>query len=217
MDTLSAEGTARGRTHRENQDRALRQEHPVYGRLFAVIDGVSSVARGAEAAEHAKTRLAAFFSARVDPITPLALVNVVSEIDNEVHDWGERQGAAAMTLAWLSTDRNLVIVHAGDTLAIRWDGLTVRRITPDDESEAGLTRYVGMGGAAPFHVVGGELPEDEWLCLVSDGILKVATDSEIGATLAAADTPRDAVRGLLDLARKGGLPDDATVVVAAVG
>ncbi len=226
MHTTSAAGSIKGRTHRSNQDRTVRLDATAAsvtragrGELFAVIDGVGGVEQGGDAADHIASRLPDFFRDPTIPPTTAGLVTLMETIDREIHLIGVVAGtnkplaAAAVTVAWLAPHRRLVLVHAGDTLACRWDQMSLRRLTADHGTAAGLTRYAGVGHPGVYDVEEVAFETGDTLALVSDGITKVIGDDELGAAIAAHRDPSRGVAELLRKARDRYSADDASAVL----
>lgn len=221
--TRAASGSCRGRAHRSNDDRIVVLDQDVAavrrarrGQLFAVIDGVGGVRLGGQAADHIAARLPDFFAQAPEQ----GIVALVEAIDAEVCDFGRargrRLGAAAATVAWLAPHRRLVTVHAGDTAALRWDGMGLRRLTEDHGTRHGLARYLGMGRAGQLEVREHGFEPGDTLCMISDGVLEVMGVDEVGAALAAGAEPAQCVARLLRELRSRHPPDDASILVAVL-
>ncbi len=218
-----------GRRHRSNDDRAVVLDSSVSvvqraarGQLFAVIDGVGGVRCGGRAADHMAERLSDFFR---DPgLEPNVegLCCLLQAIDREIRDFGRdsrtgrRLGAAAATVAWLAPDRRLITAHAGDTMALRWDRMGLRRLTEDHGTDRGLSRYVGMGRADLFVVEEQPFEPGDVLCLLSDGVSAVMETHEVGAALAENRPPEDTANLLLREVRARHSMDDATILLVSL-
>ena len=193
------------------------------GVLFAVADGVSQASRGGEAARFACVQLERFFK---DPnVAPsiAGLRSLIEDIDAVVHAWPAAQGtsrspgAAALTVAWLAPRKALVIAQLGDTAAFRLRSDAPERavrLGPDQSLGHGLTHFVGQGrGEAHVHVASYPFDDGDTLVLVSDGVTKGLSESEIGRIVADARTEQEAAETLCRLARRQGSHDDITALV----
>ncbi|XVV17406.1 MerR family transcriptional regulator [Actinoplanes sp. CA-131856] len=128
----------------------------------------------------------------------------------------------------------LALVHVGDSRAyllrngeltqLTQDHTWVRsqvdqgRLTPAEAAahpqRALLARALGWGAEGEVDLaLRTALPGDRYL-LCSDGLSAVAAAGDIGATLAAAGDPEQAVTGLIALAHQAGAPDNIAVAVA---
>ena len=193
------------------------------GALFAVADGVSTAERGGEAARVTCAGLERFFTdPRFEPSGD-GLRQVVAEIDAEIHAWGRNPedghtlGAAALTAAWLSPARCLVIAQLGDTAAFRLRGETPDRadlITHQHSRGHMLTRFVGQGGG-PQNVALDAFPFDDGdtLVVVSDGVTKGLRSPQIGTIVADSRNEQAAAEAICAAARLAGSYDDITALV----
>ncbi|MFF5077682.1 MerR family transcriptional regulator [Actinoplanes sp. NPDC000266] len=128
----------------------------------------------------------------------------------------------------------LALVHVGDSRAyllrngeltqLTQDHTWVRaqvdqgNLTPAEAAahpqRALLARALGWGAEGEVDLaLRTALPGDRYL-LCSDGLSAVATAADIGAALAAADGPEQAVTALIALAHRAGAPDNIAVAVA---
>ncbi|HWE38591.1 MAG TPA: protein phosphatase 2C domain-containing protein [Isosphaeraceae bacterium] len=140
------------------------------------------------------------------------------------------------TLTWAySVGDDCYIVHAGDSRAYLFRDGELEQLTTDHT----LAQLLVEGGelspeAARKHprrhvitnVIGGpsadaeaeiakvKVRDGDVLLLCTDGLNEPVADAEIAATLARMESPVAAVRRLIDLALRGGGPDNVTVVVA---
>jgi len=118
------------------------------------------------------------------------------------------------------------LVHIGDSRAFRLRDGQLRQITEDHVlgnlvSNAGplapvLSRYLdGRPDRSPDLGLRDLRAGDRYL-ICSDGLSPVVSDEAIGAVLAAAADPADAVRQLVALADEAGAPDNVSVIVIDV-
>ena len=193
------------------------------GVLFAVADGVSRAKRGGESARFACAGLERFFKDPGVAASADGLRTLISELDAEVAGWGgddgttRSDGAAALTVAWLTPEHRVVIAQLGDTAAFRLRADAPERaikLGPDQSIGHGLTHYIGQGcGEARIHVETYPFDEADRLVLVSDGVTKALTASDIGEVVAAARDESEAAETLCTLARRRRSYDDITAMV----
>jgi serine/threonine protein phosphatase PrpC len=188
METNVAAYSLQGRHHPLNEDRyrLLGGSVPLVsrtdaGHLFAVVDGVGDAPRGRDAAAWVVDHLARFFS---DPFekSPRGLLELLMELNREIHAWGMMEGtqrplgAAASTVAWFAPGKLLHTMHVGDTVAIKHDGERLTLLTQAHSSGLGLTRYMGAGPELRFHVSSVDFEPGDVLLLVSDGVTPKGMD-----------------------------------------
>ncbi len=189
------------------------------GHLFAVMDGVGAAPRGMNAAQHGADRLTDFYREPSVPATKRGLLAHLVAVSDEIHAWGMMEGtdrpvgAAAATVAWFSPSRELVLSHAGDTVAFRFTDERLIKLTHDHTAGRGITRYFGQHRLAVEQEVV-QFEEGDLLCLVTDGVYpKGMREDGISAVLRAVRDPERAVRELGERARGRGSRDDITVLV----
>nr|WP_232241452.1 hypothetical protein [Kutzneria sp. 744] len=143
-------------------------------------------------------------------------------------------GTTITALLW--TGEVLAGVHIGDSRAYRWRGGELRQMTQDhtlvqslldsgritaEEAETYprrnmLARAVQTGSKAEPDVFSYRLKAGDRYLICSDGLTAVLTDETIAGVLADVSVPDDAVDQLVDLALRGGAPDNVSVVLADV-
>lgn len=189
------------------------------GHLFAVIDGAGGAPEGMRAAQYAADRLADFY--RDQDLSPSweGLLTLLSAISRTVHGWGmiegisRTRGAAAITVAWFAPQREVVVLHAGDTLAARFNGDRITRLTQNHSEGHTLLRYLGQGEGFTMDVVRAPFEEGDVLCLATDGVTRVMEVDEIGSILSRSPDPNRAAAETVQRARGKGSPDDITALV----
>jgi protein phosphatase len=127
-------------------------------------------------------------------------------------------------------------VHVGDSRAYRWrNGEFVQltqdhtfvqslvdsgRITAEEAAvhprQSMLARAVQAGGSAEPDVFAHRARAGDRYLVCSDGLPRVLADETIAGILADVVAPDDAVDHLIDLALRGGAPDNVSVVLADV-
>ena len=137
-----------------------------------------------------------------------------------------RFGMGTTLTAMLWSGDTAALVHIGDSRAFRLRDGQLRQITEDHVlgnlvSNAGplapvLSRYLdGRPDRSPDLGLRDLRAGDRYL-ICSDGLSPVVSDEAIGAVLAAAADPADAVRQLVALADEAGAPDNVSVIVIDV-
>lgn len=223
--TVAAAASETGLVRQNNEDAAYS------GRwLYAVADGMGGHAAG-EVASAAAIGSLRTHDAKVAPgalieALRLAVMEANAEVARQAAEDPARVGMGTTLTAMLWSGDRAALVHIGDSRAFRfWDG-QLRQLTEDHVlgnlvSNAGslapvLSRYLdGRPDRSPDLVLRELRPGDRYL-LCSDGLSPVVGTAAIGAVLAAAAGPGDAVRQLVALAEEAGGPDNVSVIVIDV-
>ncbi len=226
MITNAGVHSIKGLNHHFNEDRyrLLGGDVPIVrqanrGHLFAVMDGVGSAPKGMRAAQFVADKLTEFYSDPRIPDTTDGIAGLLKAASDEIYAWGlmpgsgQPLGAAAATTAWFAPSRKVVVFHSGDTMAFRFDGSLITRVTREHADGRGITAYVGQGSSFHLDVERVPFEEGDVLCLVTDGITKTMTDGDVGEVLSAFSRPDVAARELVARARGKGSHDDITAVV----
>jgi len=215
----------RGEEHTRNEDAFVLLDHPVRTRgiadrgcVFAVSDGVSTVAEGHWASHLTVNRLSQFFDSHTKA-EDTAMVSLISEIDWEIR--GERAGRAACTVAvaWVH-DGKVHIFQVGDSHVFRVRGDEVECLTStSSDSGRKLEHFLGMGAAVSEVIQTSSHPvtAGDVLVLVTDGVTAHVDAQQMRRFWTGAHgDPAAATEAILgEVARHRG-QDDATVVVALV-
>jgi serine/threonine protein phosphatase PrpC len=209
-------------------------------RLIAVADGMGGHAAGEVASAVAIASLAVLDSevrAETDPREQLrgAVFDANTQLREMVAADRELDGMGTTVTAVLVDRTQFALVHVGDSRAYRLRDGELKQVTRDhtlvqrlvDEGritaeEAGVhpqralvtNALDGREGLELDLSVHDLVPGDRYL-LCSDGLPAVVTDATIREALTLAD-PRQAVDRLVELALRGGAPDNVTCVVADV-
>lgn len=219
-----------GRVRGENQDRWLVREDDG---LFAVADGMGGMRGGAEAATLALATLEGEFS-RAAPATPEAWEALVRKVNERV--W--RRGLVISPAEGIGTTLTLLhfepdatrVVHVGDSACFLMRAGRLSQLTEDHtvaaEAErrfarglpvepkpwAGhiLTRCIGQFDLDGVDVSAVAVEPGDRLLLCTDGITKILDNTAIGASLASAASPDDALNRLIAATLAAGAPDNAT-------
>ena len=209
-------------------------------RLLAVADGMGGHAAGEVASAVAISALADLDGELPENELKAALRNAVARANQTLHDMVAADpsiGGMGTTLtAMLWSGKHIALCHIGDSRAyvlsggefsqITHDHTLVQslvddgRITPDEaathpQRSLLLRALDGTSDAEPDLTVREAKVGDRYL-LCSDGLSSVVSEETLHRTLAAVGEPDDAVRQLVELAIKGGGPDNITCIVADV-
>ena len=222
---VAAAASETGLVRRDNEDAAYSGR-----RLFAIADGMGGHAAGEVASAAAIESLRAY-DRDVGADTLLEVLgHAVAEANAEVarraaEDPG-RFGMGTTLTAMLWSGGTAALVHIGDSRAFKLRDGRLRQITEDHVlgnlvSNAGplgpvLSRYLdGRPDRSPDLGLRDLRTGDRYL-MCSDGLSPVVSSEEIGAVLATADDPDEAVRQLVALAEQAGGPDNISVIVIDV-
>jgi serine/threonine protein phosphatase PrpC len=193
------------------------------GFLYAVADGVGGAPKGMAAAQIVCDRLLDFYRRDDLPPTAEGLLTLLHEINTEIHALGTMPGsdrpvgAAAATIAWLRPGGLLELFHVGDTAAMLFDGQRVFPLTREHGVGRGLTNYFGAGDIMRVERIPvTACDEGDLLCLVTDGVTKVATPGHLIHAMTASPNAVIAARRVASLAQHLGSPDDITALVVEV-
>lgn len=219
----------KGTQHHFNEDRyrLLGSSVPIVraagrGEIYAVMDGVGGAPLGRRTAQHIADRLVDCYRLPATTSPRETLREILTAVNREVFGWGliegsERPlGAASMTVVWLTPTREAMIFHVGDTLAVQCSGKTVHRLTRDHSEGRGLRRYVGQGDGFTLDEIVVQAAEGDVFCLVTDGVTKVMSVSEVTAVLDEIFDAQRAADEITHRARGKGSPDDITAVVVQI-
>jgi protein phosphatase len=209
-------------------------------RLLAVADGMGGHAAGEVASAVAIAALSGLDEDQSTSDLMKALAEAVKRANQDLHDMVAADpsiGGMGTTLtAMLWSGTRVALCHIGDSRAYVLSGGEFRQITHDhtlvqslvddgrispDEAATHPQRSLllraldGTTDAEPDLSLREAKLGDRYL-LCSDGLSGVVSEETLHRTLAAIDEPDDAVLQLVELAIKGGGPDNITCIVADV-
>ena len=209
-------------------------------RLLAVADGMGGHAAGEVASAVAISSLAALDGDMPPSELQLALSEAVTRANRTLHDMVVADpsiGGMGTTLtAMLWSGNKVALCHIGDSRAYVLSGGELHQITHDhtlvqslvddgrispDEAATHPQRSLllraldGTQDAEPDLAVIEAKAGDRYL-LCSDGLSSVVSEETLHRILATVKEPDDAVLQLIELAIKGGGPDNITCIVADV-
>jgi PPM family protein phosphatase len=222
---VAAAASETGLVRQNNEDAAYS------GRwLFAIADGMGGHAAG----EIASAAVIESLRAHDTDVGTSALLEILghavteanAEIARRAAEDPARFGMGTTLTAMLWSGDTAALVHIGDSRAFRLRGGRLRQITEDHVlgnlvSNAGplapvLSRYLdGRPDRSPDLGLRDLRTGDRYL-ICSDGLSPVVSSEAIGAVLAAAADPADAVRQLVALADEAGGPDNISAIVIDV-
>ncbi|MFM9128082.1 MAG: Stp1/IreP family PP2C-type Ser/Thr phosphatase [Solirubrobacterales bacterium] len=225
------ERTDTGRQRRVNED-AFHARAP----LFAVADGMGGAQAGEVASGTAVETIAAGIPA--DGRTVEARLAVaVREANGRIHDLSvsddERAGmGTTLTAAWVG-EKEVTLVHVGDSRCYRWREGRLERLTDDHSlveemvrqgrltpEEAAIhpqrsiiTRALGPEADVEPDTLTVPARGDDLFLLCSDGLTSMIGEDEIAEVLASTGSLEVAGRALVDRANEAGGRDNITVVL----
>jgi protein phosphatase len=209
-------------------------------RLLAVADGMGGQAAGEVASSEVISTIVQLDEdvPGSDVLTSLggAVQRANEQLRVMVEEDPQLEGMGTTLTALLWTGRRLGLVHVGDSRAyllrdgqlsqITQDHTWVQRLVDEGritEEEATthpqrslLMRALGSGERVEPDLSIREVRAGDRYLLCSDGLSGVVSHQTIGETLAALQDPYDAVQELIQLALRGGGPDNITCIVADV-
>jgi PPM family protein phosphatase len=207
-------------------------------RLLAVADGMGGHAAGEVASSTVISRLAVLDEAADTGDVLDALAGAMHDANAQLRSMsiqdGSLEGMGTTVTALLASGDRLGVLHVGDSRAyllrdevlsqVTHDHTLVQdlvdqgRITPEQANthpqRSLLMRALDGREVEPDLSVRQAVPGDRYL-LCTDGLSSVVSEETILEALLL-PTPQDAVDRLVELALKGGGPDNVTVVVADV-
>ncbi len=210
------------------------------GRLLAVADGMGGHAHGEVASSVAIAAMASLEQAQQGGDLLNAIEAAVRDANRKLHEMVGRDpslkgmGTTLTAMLWHGTQ--VALVHVGDSRAyllrrgelyqITHDHTLVQqlvddgRITPEEaathpQRSILLRALDGSGEVDPDLTLREAQVGDRYL-LCSDGLSGVVSAETMHATLTNVDDPEEVVRVLIDLANRGGGPDNITCVLADV-
>jgi PPM family protein phosphatase len=224
-----------GLTRDDNEDSAYAGP-----RVLVIADGMGGAAAGEVASSVAVATIARLDEETVgtDLIGPLrdAVDDAQAQIAVLVEAEPALAGMGTTVTATLAGDGRLGLIHVGDSRAYLLRAGALERMTHDHtlvqslidagrltEEEARVhpqravvTRAVDGSSDVTADVSVRELFVGDRLLLCSDGLSGVVSDQTISSTLSAQAEPGAAAAALIDLALRGGGPDNITCIVADV-
>ncbi|MEV1168322.1 Stp1/IreP family PP2C-type Ser/Thr phosphatase [Nonomuraea sp. NPDC049784] len=210
------------------------------GRLLAVADGMGGHAHGEVASSVAIAAMASLEEAQQGGDLLNTIEAAVRDANRRLHEMVGRDpslkgmGTTLTAMLWHGTQ--VALVHVGDSRAyllrrgelyqITHDHTLVQqlvddgRITPEEaathpQRSILLRALDGSGEVDPDLTLREAQVGDRYL-LCSDGLSGVVSAETLHATLTNIDDPEEVVRQLIDLANRGGGPDNITCVLADV-
>ncbi len=218
-----------------NEDSGYASPH-----LLVVADGMGGAAAGEVASSVAVAALATLDDGEPsgDPLEVFgdAVRRIEDQLGGLVEAEPRLRGMGTTLTAVVHAEGRLGLVHVGDSRGYLMRGGVLERITRDhtlvqslidagrlSESDAAthpqrnvLTRVLDGAHPTEADLSIREIKAGDRILLCSDGLSGVVSNETIAASLLANDDPQDAVDELVDLALRGGGPDNITCVVADV-
>ncbi|MCG5219669.1 Stp1/IreP family PP2C-type Ser/Thr phosphatase [Streptosporangium sp. KLBMP 9127] len=210
------------------------------GRLLAVADGMGGHAHGEVASSVAIAAMASLEEDSREGDLLSAIEAAVRDANRKLHEMVGRdpslKGMGTTLTAMLWNGTQVALVHVGDSRAyllrrgelyqITHDHTLVQslvddgRITPEEAAthpqRSILLRALDGSGEVDPDLTLREAQVDDRYLLCSDGLSGVVSAETLHSTLTTIDDPDEVVRALIDLANRGGGPDNITCVLADV-
>ncbi|WP_432928097.1 Stp1/IreP family PP2C-type Ser/Thr phosphatase [Microbispora sp. CA-135349] len=210
------------------------------GRLLAVADGMGGHAHGEVASSVAIAALSSLDRDASGGDLLSAIEAAVRDANHQLHAMVARdpslKGMGTTLTAMLWSGSRFALVHVGDSRAyllrngelyqITHDHTLVQSLVDDGritQEEAAnhpqrsiLLRALDGSGEVDPDLQDREAQVGDRYLLCSDGLSTVVSAETLHHTLTTLDDPEDVVRQLIDLANRGGGPDNITCVVADV-
>lgn len=208
-------------------------------RLIAVADGMGGMAAGDLASSIVISALSILDEDVPRGDLTAALAGAVEEanarIRATVEENPQMEGMGTTLTGFLFSGSTLGMVHIGDSRAYRLRGGELVQVTKDDTyvqmlvdegqlspedaethpQRSLLLRALGSNEVEPTFASLEAVPGDRYL-LCSDGLSGVVSDETIADVLRQVSDPHEAVDRLLQLALRGGAPDNVTVLIADI-
>jgi protein phosphatase len=209
-------------------------------RLLAIADGMGGAAAGEVASSEAISTIVALDDdiPGSDVLTSLgtAVQRANDQLRSMVEEDPQLEGMGTTLTALLWTGQRLGLVHVGDSRAyllrdgvltqITQDHTWVQRLVDEGritEEEATthpqrslLMRALGSGDHVEPDLSIREVRAGDRYLICSDGLSGVVSHQTLEDTLASYQGPQETVQQLIELALRGGGPDNITVIVADV-
>ncbi|GLY06116.1 MULTISPECIES: PP2C family serine/threonine-protein phosphatase [Actinoplanes] len=207
--------------------------------LLVVCDGMGGMAAGDLASRLAVEAMVSL-DAVIDTDQQMDSLHRALEVANQriaeqVLADPSLQGMGTTLTAVLFNGERAAMAHVGDSRAYLLREDRLNQLTKDDtyvqmlvdqglikpEEAAGhprravVTRVLQGEPVSPAYVIVEPQPGDRWL-LCSDGLTGVVSDAVIEQELQTVPDPKSCAERLIDLALRGGGPDNVTVIVADV-
>ncbi|NMO51333.1 serine/threonine-protein phosphatase [Actinoplanes sp. TBRC 11911] len=229
-----AAGTDQGHVRSNNEDCYYAGD-----RLLVVADGMGGMAAGDLASRIAIDAMTSL-DVPIENDQQMDALHQALEVANghiadQVVADQSLQGMGTTLTAVIFSGTQAAMAHVGDSRAYLMRDGRLNQLTKDDtyvqmlidqgllrpDEAAGhprrsvVTRVLQGEPVSPAYVIVQPEPGDRWL-LCSDGLTAVVSNETIEQELLAAADPKSCTERLIDLALRGGGPDNVTVIVADV-
>jgi len=231
MELIWGVESLQGKKNRPNEDRyrLLHADIPLVakaerGTLFAVFDGIGSAPRGGEAAQKMCDALIQFFREKtLFKPDVVSIEELLSAANMEIHGLGHMPettrplGGCAGTIAWFYA-KQAFLFHDGDTIGYLLRGDTLSTPTSAQSNNNTIYNYFGIGRNLLIESFSLELEADNVVILVSDGVTKSLTTTDIDqcVTKYLIGNPQRAATELCKLAQRRGSKDDITALIIEI-
>jgi serine/threonine protein phosphatase PrpC len=224
--------TDQGHVRSNNEDSYYAGDH-----LIAVADGMGGMAAGDLASRIAIDAMCTL-DVHIDNDSQMDALHQGLELANgriaeQVVADNSLQGMGTTLTAVIFSGTRAAMAHVGDSRAYLLRAGRLNQLTKDDtyvqmlvdqglirpDEAAGhprrsvVTRVLQGEPVSPAYVIVEPEADDRWL-LCSDGLTAVVTNETIEQEMLASPDPKSCAERLVDLALRGGGPDNVTVIVA---
>ena len=212
------------------------------GYLYIVADGVGGHQGGEVASRIAVQVTQQVYYSDPNPDIKASLRAAIEEANRRIYHQGvgnaKEYGMSTTITAAVVRGNQLVVANVGDSRTYLIKGAHAHQLTVDhtwvaERVAAGvltpqeaanhpqrnvITRSLGGNLEVQVDVFGPHpLAPGDQVLMCTDGLSDLVSDQEIAAVVTQSRTPGAAVRGLVDLAKKRGAPDNVTAVMVGVG
>ena len=199
------------------------------GIVVALADGISTSARGREAAEMAVQAMTSdYYDTPESWTVRTSAGRVIDAVNAWLHAQGRRAHVASADEGWVTTLAALVlkgrrahVLHVGDSRVWRLAGRSLQPLTEDhlqrlDADRPMLSRALGAAARVEVDHRTEEIAPGDVFLLTTDGVHDALDMRGVAALVAAAPTPQAAAEAIARAAQAAGGADDITVQVVRV-
>ena len=229
-----------GQVRSANEDTCDTFERPDGTRLLVVADGMGGHQGGATASRTAVETIAEVFNSETSADLSTMLRDAIQTANHRIFERAQSEpglGGMGTTVVsfLLNSAAHGIVAHVGDSRAYRYrqgqlEPLTVdhsvvaemmrRGVISADEAAVHprrneILRAVGIAAEVDVEVAPVEVSPGDQFLLCSDGLTGVLSDDEIAAVVQA-ESPKQAVDKLIQIANDRGAPDNVTVQILSV-
>jgi serine/threonine protein kinase/serine/threonine protein phosphatase PrpC len=214
-----------GRSNNEDFAATVEKGRPTLGVVAALADGVGGAMGGRTAAELVvRSFMDGYFDGAAGGLVKEASIRSLEAINRWVYSIGRRdaglRGMACTLTALILRDRQVHVVHVGDSRLYRLRGDRLQQVTIDHTLGPGnlnrLARAVGAEDELRIDYINvPNEPHDRYL-LCSDGVYGGVTDNALREMLVRRADPDETARQIVEQAIAARVGDNATALIVDV-